>query len=200
MNSSDIQELSEQFSKMGIDLAWNLFSNVIDKIKKQYPNIPDEEFRKIGLETFKECEFNVSVKTSASKSNVPDEKRCEQLLKSGKNKGNKCSLTKIEGSNYCKRHSKNIIKSQNNTKEQHNEISKFYNFIHTNSETPKTMKLRQYKEENIYLEAETDVVFKKDYEHDKYVAFGTHKKGSGIVNITKESIQICEKNGWEYEK
>jgi hypothetical protein len=203
-HDENLDELVKQFSQLGVQIAWRMCNKFLDNIQKHYPNTPREDFLNLALLTFKENELPIDSKLSMiSKSKISDQERCAKVLQSGKNKGSKCSLPKTEGSEYCKRHRNQILGSS--TKKdplKERQIKDYMSILQpkaSDAKKPTALDIRQYKDENMYFETNTNLVFRKD--NDEYVAFGIYVDSEGgVASLTKNEINLCEKNGWKYSK
>jgi hypothetical protein len=208
----DMEALVAQFSKMGVQFALNCVIKFINKIEQEYPKVPKDDFLKLAIETFKENNIQIDTKIPVAKPRIKDENRCSKILQTGKNKGMKCSLPKMEGSEYCKRHRNQILTSS--SKKQSQMIGDYLKLLQPKTSDIKKatpLKLRQYQNENIYLETETNIMFRKvkseedededeDETKDEFVAFGIYIPSKGIAELSKEEKAICERNSWKYEK
>ena len=196
----DMNALVSQFSKLGVQFTLSCIAKFIDKIEENYPKVPKEDFRRLAIETLKENNIlHVDAKIPTSRPKVKDENRCFKILQTGKNKGMKCSLPKMEGSDYCKRHRNQILTSSD--KKQSKMIGDYLKLLQPKTsdiKNPTPLKLRQYKDENIFLEVDTNIMFRKN--EDKLIAFGLYMKNEGVAKLSETEIAICERNYWEYEQ
>jgi hypothetical protein len=196
----EMEKLMKQFSKLGAQIAFQMCITFIEEIKKNYPNVPKEEFIKLAVETFKKDDFQVDTKVPTLRSKLKEEDKCAMVLSIGKNKGKRCSLPKTEGSEYCKRHRNKILTSS--SKDAQKEISKYLGMLQPKGheiKKPVSLDLRQYKDENMYLDVKTGIMFRLN-DNKEYVAFGTYVEGQGVAKLSEDHKIICDRNSWPYEE
>jgi hypothetical protein len=204
VSTEELENLVNEFSKLGTQIAFNMCMRFIEKIKEDYPKVPKEEFVNLAIKTFNENKIQVDAKVQAPRSKVKDENRCEKVLTTGKRQGHRCSLRRTEASKYCKRHRNKILTSSGKDASRDQVVKDYLANIGslqpkaTDIKKPVPLKLRQYKEKNAYLEIGTNIMF---YLNDKeeYIAFGVFKEGI-MVDLTEKDKLICEKNIWKYEE
>jgi hypothetical protein len=207
VSSEEMEKLVKQFSELGARIAFQMCMKFVEEIKVNYPNVPKEEFIKLAVETFKKNDIQVDAKVPASRSKLKEEDKCAKILPTGKNKGKRCSLPKTEGSEYCKRHRNKILTSSSKDAPSYQkQISAYLGMLQPKGheiKKPVPLDLRQYKNENIYHDVNTDIMFRLN-EDKEYVAFGTYVKDqgqgtAGIAKLSENDIIVCDKNSWKYE-
>jgi len=196
----DVDVLSEQFSKLGSKFVYHICIRFIDNLKREYPNVPEKDFVRLMINTFKESNIQIDVRSPTKK--VDDKNRCAKILQTGKNKGNRCSLQKTEGSEFCKRHRDKVFVSYDKKNPlQRKQMKDYLDVLQpkvSEIKKPEPLKLRQYKEDNVYLEATTKMVFHKNSD-DEFIAFGIYVEGKGILGLSDDDINLCEINSWKYQ-
>jgi hypothetical protein len=198
MDTDSVEGLTEQFSKLGGKIVYQICMKFIDNIKHEYPNTPEKEFAKIMANTLKDSNIQIDAKIQTNKAKIEDRHRCIKMLQSGNNK--RCSLSKVEGSDFCKRHRDRVLVTYNKKSSAHQKHAKKYlDIIHSIPHgKPEPLKLKQYKDENIYYEIVTKLVFRKSVDNE-YSAYGIYIEGEGIVPLSEDDKKLCEKNSWKYE-
>jgi hypothetical protein len=198
-----MEKLVKQFSELGARIAFQMCMNFVEEIKINYPNVPKDEFARLALVTFKKNDMQVDAKVPASRSKLKEEDKCAKILPTGKNKGKKCSLPKTEGSEYCKRHRNKILTSSNKGAPLYQkQISTYLGMLQPKGheiKKPVPLDLRQYKNENMYLDEKTNIMFRLD-ENKEYIAFGVYVEGQGVARLSENEIIVCDRNSWKYEE
>jgi hypothetical protein len=201
VSTEDMEHLEQQFSKLGAQIFrtgfFMCFDSVKNIIRKNYPDIPENELNDLVGQTFKKFNTQFDVKLSTARKELTAENRCTQELKNGKI----CSLPRKAGKSFCTRHWNHLHSTDSNLKQKN--IENYVKmFKATGAKKSSSLELREYKggkynEKTIYLE-KSGLVFYKD--NEKYIAFGVYIKGKGIAEIGPEELRLCEKNNWEYEQ
>ena len=197
----NVNILVKQFSKLCVQISWSMCIKVIENIKENYPNVPEEEFSEIALNTFEKEDINFDIKIPTVKK-VKEENRCSKILQSGKNKGKNCSLSKTKGSEYCKRHLNQVLTlSTKDNPDRQSQLKKYLNTVQPKikSKEPMPMKLRQYGDKNLYLETETNILFSKK-EDGTYEASKMYDPKLGIKPLNQEKIILCGIHSWPYSQ
>jgi hypothetical protein len=198
--SENVNDLIVQFSKLGIKISWIMCNKVIEDIKNIYPNVPKEEFFKIASNAFEEKGIVLDLKMSSTKSRVKEENRCSKILQIGKNQGKNCSLPRTKGSEFCKRHLGQIFSSSVKDTIQQSQIKKYLSIVQPKApeiKNPVPMKLSQYGNENMFMETETKIIFRKT-ENGEYVAYGAYVQDKGVKNLSQDDRDLCDINSWKY--
>ena len=196
----NVNALIGQFSKLGVQISWNMCNRVIEDIKKVYPNLPKEDFLEIAVKTFENSEISLDLKISTTKTKVKEGSRCSKILLSGKNKGRNCSLPKTKGSEFCKRHLGQIFSSSTKKDIQRDHLKNYLSIIQPKTselKIPKPMNLSQHGNDNLYMEIETNLLFKKV--NDEYIAVNMYDQNEGIKDLGSEERRLCEINLWKHK-
>jgi hypothetical protein len=209
VRTEEMENLLKQFSELGTQFAFQMCMNFVEKVKEEYPKVPKDDFLNLARRTFEESNIRVDTKIPTPRPKVKDEDKCAKILPTGKNRGKRCSIPKTEGSEYCKRHRNRILTSSSSkdTPLYQKQIKSYLDIIQQpkvydiKKSTP--LKLRQHKNENMYLEADTNIMFRLN-DKNEYVAFGIYVEdqqgAKGIAKLSDDEKIICTKNCWEYEE
>jgi len=180
-----------------VDISWKMCEKVMNELSKKSEKLPKEYLLSVAAEVFRANDLPVSYKISVPKRSVTDEAQCEMVLKTGKSKGKRCSLAKGKGSSYCTRHLRAVmgsdgLSSLNENKKKQKE--KMMEIVYGN--TPKSLTLRQYGSENLYIDGSTNLCFHKN-DDESYVAYAVLNEDK-ITMMGDNEVALCEKNRWKY--
>lgn len=185
----NFSEILNHLSRVGTEVI-QTYINVASKEISTYYKLPEEDIKEILNSVIGQIPEKRRGKGGSIV--IPDEKRCEAKLKSGKNKGERCTRKK-KHSELCGMHSKarkkeskgSSIVNQQTLADYKKELD-INDFIHIQGA--------------LYHE-ETRLVF-KERKKGGYVAVGyvqidkDNKKKT--VKLNDDNVKVCENRGWEY--
>lgn len=202
MASFDMTKLKSALEDAGIQLSWTLCQNFISALIEQIPELEAhaDSINSIAAQTFQSADLSITIGTT-SRSSRSDAETCQKVLKSGNNKGKKCSLPRTANSELCKRHLNIMMKSNEmsgDTKQR--QIDSFRDIVGARRQQrklPAEMRLRPFNDmKDIYVDLNTKLIF-EDIE-GKIFAVG-HLYDDEMMLLSKNDVKTCDINGWEYK-
>lgn len=176
-DDSMLQSLVDKMNKMNLDIIREICTHVVVKTMTNF-EAEEHEKKEIASMLIEEVLLGKDSKKIPKENN-----RCMQILKSGKNAGKRCSITRKKGSDYCTRHLNMIMgKGDGESDKQKGKI--LAKVIPSSSP-----KFSKYGDSDVYIDKKHGLIaIKKD---GKYVV-GASLHDENVVYIDTKSKAMCD--------
>jgi prolyl-tRNA synthetase len=149
---ANVRAMIDRIAKVNFEMMMEVCVKVISKAMEGM-DINSDDRNRYALDLIKEvlAEEGYPKKT---KRYVEEDNQCIQILKTGKNKGNRCNLSRKKGTDYCSRHLKMIQSLPEGDANYEGQKTKLFEQI-MKDEVPSFF---QYGDSDVYVEKNHNLV------------------------------------------